>query len=80
MFVWKAEIILLQMKTFMCELHDSLGAIYDSLNTTQYDTVLDREWELIQPESIDYGVLGKAKIVYTIKADFQWNDLGSWSS
>jgi len=80
MFVWKAEIILLQIKTFMCELHDSLDAIYDSLNTTQYDTVLDREWELIQPESIDYGVLEKAKNVYTIEADFQWNDLGSWSS
>jgi mannose-1-phosphate guanylyltransferase len=80
MFVWKAEIILLQIKTFMCELHDSLDAIYDSLNTTQYDTVLDREWELIQPKSIDYGVLEKAKNVYTIEADFQWNDLGSWSS
>ena len=79
-FLWKAEIILLQMKTFMCELHDSLDAIYDSLGTTQYDTVLDREWELIQPESIDYGILEKAKNVYTIEADFQWNDLGSWSS
>ena len=71
---------LLQMKIFMCELKDSLDAIYDSLNTTQYDTVLDREWELIQPESIDYGVLEKAKNVYTIEADFQWNDLGSWRS
>ena len=80
MFVWKAEIILLQIKTFMCALHDSLDAIYDSLNSTQYDKVLDREWERIQPESIDYGVLGKAKIIYTIKADFQWNDLGSWSA
>ena len=80
MFVWKAEIILLQIKTFMCELHDALDAIYDSLNTTQYDTVLDREWELIQPESIDYGVLEKAKNVYIIEADFQWHDIGSWYS
>jgi len=80
MFVWKAEIILLEMKTFMCELHDSLDAIYDSLGTPQYETVLDREWELVQPESIDYGILEKAKNVYTIEADFQWNDLGSWYS
>ena len=78
MFVWKAKIILLEMKTFMCELHDSLDSIYDALTTDQYDTVLDREWELVQPESIDYGILEKAKNVYTIKADFQWNDLGSW--
>ena len=80
MFVWKAEIILLEMKTFMCELHDCLDSIYDALTTDQYDTVLDREWELVQPESIDYGILEKAKNVYTIEADFQWNDLGSWYS
>ena len=78
MFVWKAEIILLEMKTFMCELHDSLDSIYDALTTDQYNTVLDREWELVQQKSIDYGILEKAKNVYTIKADFQWNDLGSW--
>ena len=77
MFVWKAEIILLEMKTFMCDLHDSLDSIYDALGTPQYETVLDREWELVHPESIDYGILEKAKNVYTIKADFQWNDLGS---
>ena len=64
----------------MCKLHDSLNAIYDSLGTTQYNTVLDREWELIQPVSIDYGILEKAKNVYTIEADFQWKDLGSWYS
>ena len=79
-FVWKAEIILLEMKTFMCDLHDSLDAIYDSLSTPHYNTVLDREWKLIQPESIDYGILEKAKNVYTFEANFQWNDLGSWYS
>lgn len=78
MFIWKAELILLEMKTFMCELHDSLDAIYDAMGTPQYDTALDREWELIQPESIDYGILEKAKNIYTIKADFKWSDLGSW--
>ena len=78
MFVWKAEILLLQIKTFMCELHDCIDKIFDSLNTTEYDAVLKREWDLIESESIDYGILEKAKNVYTIEADFQWNDLGSW--
>ena len=65
------------MKISICELQDSLDAIYDSLGTPQYETVLDREWELVQPRGIDYGILEKAKNVYTIEADFQWNDLGS---
>ena len=80
MFVWKAEIILLEIKTLMCELHDSLEAIYGSLGTPYYETVLEREWELIQPESIDYGILEKTKNAYTVEANFQWNDLGTWYS
>ncbi len=80
MFIWQAKLILLEMKTFMCELHDSLDAIYDALGTDKYNIVLDREWELIQPESIDYGILEKAKNVHTIKANFEWNDLGSWKA
>ena len=79
-FIWKAEIILLEMKTFMCELHNSLDSINDSLGAPNYNTVLNREWELIQPKSIDYGILEKANNVYTIEANFQWNDLGSWYS
>ncbi len=79
-FIWKAEIILFEMKTFMPELHESLNSIYDALDTTQYEAVLDREWEIIEPESIDYGILEKAKNVYTIPAEFKWSDMGSWKS
>ena len=68
------------MKTFMCELHDSLDVIFDAVNSPQYDIVLDREWEIITPESIDYGILEKAENVYAIKADFEWSDLGTWES
>jgi mannose-1-phosphate guanylyltransferase len=79
-FVWKANIILHEMKTFMSELYDALDSINDSYGKPNYDTVLNRKWKLIKPESIDYGILEKVKNVYTIKADFQWNDLGSWYS
>ena len=79
-FVWKAEQILLEMKTHMCELHDSLDVIFDAMDTSQYNIVLDREWEIIIPESIDYGILEKAENVYTVKADFEWSDLGTWES
>ena len=79
-FVWKAEQILLEMKTHMCELHDSLDVIYDSMDSPQYDIALDREWEIITAESIDYGILEKTENIYTIKADFAWSDLGTWDS
>ncbi len=80
MFIWKAEIILLEMKTYMPELHESLDVIFDSFESGKYDIILDREWEIIQPESIDYGIMEKAKNVFTLKADFSWNDMGTWKS
>ena len=55
----------------MNELHNSLEIIYDSLDSTEYEVVLDREWKLIKSESIDYSILEKATNVYTIKADFE---------
>ena len=78
MFIWRTEILLLEMKTFMPELHESLEAIFDAVVTDKYHIVLDREWEIVRPESIDYGVLEKAKNVYVLKSDFRWSDLGSW--
>jgi len=30
--------------------------------------------------SIDYGVMEKAKDVYLIPAEFDWNDIGSWKA
>jgi len=36
--------------------------------------------EGIKPESIDYGLMEKAKEVYLIKAKFDWSDLGSWNT
>ena len=80
MFVWKAKNILSEIKTFIPLLHQSLKTIYDALSTSQYEIVLRREWQLVQPESIDYGILERAQDVYTIEADFKWNDLGSWNS
>ena len=39
-----------------------------------------RLWSRIDPESIDYGLLEKTENIYVIKAEFDWNDLGSWNS
>ena len=39
-----------------------------------------RLWSRIDSESIDYGLLEKTNNIYVIKAEFDWNDLGSWNS
>ena len=39
----------------------------------------DDIWTNITPESIDYGVMEKAKNIIVVKAKFDWSDLGSWN-
>ncbi len=38
------------------------------------------QWDLIEPESIDYGLLEKADNIYVVNGDFKWNDIGSWNA
>ena len=64
----------------MRKLFNSLEIISNSIGTTKYQITLDREWKQIQAESIDYGILEKTKNIFSMKANFQWNDIGSWYS
>ncbi len=50
------------------------------MGSNDYKVVLKQEWDIIKPDSIDYGILEKAKNVYTIPAEFKWLDVGSWKS
>jgi len=80
MFIWKASTILTAIKNCMPELYDSLMKIQEVINRPEYEKVLKEEWQGIHPESIDYGVMEKARNVYVIKGDFNWSDVGSWDS
>tara|TARA_B100000029_G_scaffold510463_1_gene602005 strand:- start:1046 stop:2113 length:1068 start_codon:yes stop_codon:yes gene_type:complete len=79
-FIWKASEILASMKKFMANDYNHIINIYNSLSKQKYKSILDKKWHQIKKESIDYGILQKAKNVYTIEAHFKWNDLGSWKS
>jgi len=37
-------------------------------------------YKAVKPESIDYALMEKIKEVVMFKAEFSWNDVGSWSS
>ena len=42
---------------------------------------MSRIWSRIKPETIDYGIMEKARDIFVIPAtDLGWNDVGSWSS
>jgi len=80
MFVWKADTVLEQIKIHLPKLHKGLMKIEASLGKDTEQKVLEKVYESIEGESIDYGVMEKAKDVALLKGDFGWNDIGSWAA
>lgn len=75
MFVWKAQVILDEIKKHLPELYRTLAVLSQSENMDA------RVWAKINPISIDYGVLEKSKNVVVFPAKkLGWSDLGSWAA
>ena len=77
MFVWRIDSFFSEISSHMPELDSQLAKIEKRIADKKH---FSRLWSRIEPESIDYGLLEKTKNIYVIKAEFDWNDLGSWNS
>jgi mannose-1-phosphate guanylyltransferase len=78
MFVWRVDTILAHIKQCLPDLHEELMKIDRVIGTPQYQSTLEKAYGVMRGISIDYGVMEKADVVYTIRGDFGWSDLGSW--
>ncbi len=72
-FIWRARIILEEIKRYLPELFGKLEKINKTGSVTRY-------WKAIKPASLDYGILEKSRRVITIPANIGWTDLGSWDA
>lgn len=88
-FLWNAGIFLFKASTMVKALEehapDILSACAETLNVssnTDANTLkLDHEvFAKVRSESIDFAVMEQAKNVTVVRADFQWHDVGSFSS
>lgn len=81
MFLWTAERILAEMAQSMPDLTGKLNQIAQVWQTPEQAAVLGAVWPTILSETIDFGVMEKARQVAVIPAaDLGWNDVGSWES
>lgn len=78
MFTWKVSTLLSNMKAFMPEIYEGLLKIKDAIGTKEQEIVLEKEFTAFRSESIDYGVMEKAKNIYILSGAFGWDDVGSW--
>jgi mannose-1-phosphate guanylyltransferase len=54
--------------------------IRDAVDKAEFETVVNDVYSRTKPVSIDYGIMEAAKKVCVLKANFDWNDLGSWEA
>ncbi len=78
MFMWRAGAVLDGIARHLPELAAVLGRIEKAMGTRPLAEVLNDEYARAPAISIDFGLMEKARNVVAIKADFEWNDVGSW--
>ena len=78
MFIWKASAVLREIRGNLPDLYAQLEEIEQAIGTERETEILADVFGEIQPISIDYGVMEKAKHVYVLPSSFGWDDVGSW--
>lgn len=78
MFTWRVSTILKQLREYMPETYEGLERIGEAIGTEEQEEVLEKEFQSFKSESIDYGIMEKAKNIYTLTGAFGWDDVGSW--
>lgn len=80
MFVWKVSSILKNMQEFMPSTMEGLNHIKDAIGTEREEEVLVKEFTDFVSESVDYGIMEKARHIFIIPGAFGWDDVGSWNA
>ncbi|HEU4366472.1 MAG TPA: sugar phosphate nucleotidyltransferase [Candidatus Krumholzibacteria bacterium] len=78
MFMWRTDTVLGGIATHLPELGTVLDRIAAGMGTRPLAEVLNEEYSRAPAISIDFGLMEKARNVVALRADFEWNDVGSW--
>jgi mannose-1-phosphate guanylyltransferase len=80
-FIWKTSKILEEFLIQMPALRRTLDRIITSLNESDSELILQQEWEQLEVQTIDFGIMESAQGVAVIPTSgLGWNDIGSWDS
>ena len=79
-FIWSAKSVLSAFEKFMPDEFQLFNEGAALFNTEKEDRFIKAAYTQCKNVSIDYGIMEKAKNVYTIAADMGWSDLGTWGS
>lgn len=78
MFIWKAAVLLAEMRRLLPDLYDAVQTIAADWDTPRRRATLERIWPTVQDVTIDHGILEHSERVAVVPADMGWADLGDW--
>ena len=78
MFVWKISTIFNMFEQHLPDMKEGLDRIGEAVGTPAQEETLLQLFPELESISIDYGIMEKARSIYTIPGDFGWDDVGSW--
>ncbi len=79
-FVWKIRTIQKAIEVHLPKLARAFQEFAPSVGTPREKEALKSIYRQTDPISIDYGIMERAESVAVIRADFPWDDLGTWSA
>ncbi|MBE2190017.1 MAG: mannose-1-phosphate guanylyltransferase [Desulfobulbaceae bacterium] len=86
MFFWRLDVFINEMKCHFPEVGEQIDAMAElhSGNTEKAYTGTNEKiielYNSFPDKSIDYALMEKSTSVFVAKADFTWDDIGSWDS
>ncbi|HYD20566.1 MAG TPA: mannose-1-phosphate guanylyltransferase [Flavipsychrobacter sp.] len=79
-FIWNVKTIMTALAKYLPEMNEVFLQASDVYNTPAEHDLIAELYSQCTNISIDYGIMEKAKNVYTIPSYFGWCDLGTWES
>ncbi|PLV59785.1 mannose-1-phosphate guanylyltransferase [Thermotoga sp. KOL6] len=81
-YLWNSGMFLWKGGEFIDEVRICEPAIYEHLKDVDPRDfeALKKAYEKVPEISVDYAVMERSKKVRVVKADFEWSDVGNWSS
>lgn len=79
-FVWKTDNMLQMIEENLPKTHSALLNIARAIGTDSEKKTIEKEYALVEPTTIDYGIMEKTDKILLIPADFGWSDVGSWET
>ncbi len=79
-FIWRADAILNAFQNHALQIYTTLTKDISKFGTREEQAYIDEQYPLTDKISVDYAIMEKSNVVYSIPADIGWSDLGTWNS